>query len=73
MTFPEVFPAILTGTRVRRDAWGARRAVCILPTPWGGNGEIFAMVDLANKGDVPPYPFSPKGDDLRADDWSACS
>lgn len=39
--------------------------------PWNGKDEVLAMVDRANKGDVPAYPYSPSGEDVRAADWTA--
>ncbi|WP_062114011.1 Thoeris anti-defense Tad2 family protein [Aureimonas sp. AU40] len=70
MDFPAAMRAVLAGDAVRRDAWGPRRAVRLLKAPWNGTDEILAMVDRLNRGDVPPYPYGPRGEDVRGTDWT---
>lgn len=69
MTFPEAISAVIAGASVRRSAWSPRRAIRLMPVPWSGEEEALLLFDVANKGDVQPYPYHPKGDDMRAVDW----
>lgn len=71
MTFPEAMTSIIAGASVRRAAWGVRRMLRLAPTPWnGGETESLLVMDRMNKGDVPPYPYTPTGADVRGSDWS---
>lgn len=69
MTFPEAMAAVLAGAAVRRDEWGKRRAVKLMVEPWNGETERLLLFDLSGKGDVPPFPYSMTGADVRGDDW----
>lgn len=69
MTFPEAMQAVIDGGTVRREAWGPRRMVRLTVTPWNGETESLLVMDRLNKGDVPPFPFTPKGEDVRGNDW----
>ena len=68
MRFAEAIAAMIDGSSARRAAWGPRRAVKLAPAPWCGE-ERLLVFDLMNKGDVPPHPWPPKGEDVRGDDW----
>ena len=67
MTFPEAMAEILAGNTVRADHWGPRRAIRLTLEPWNGERERVLFCDL--KGEVPPFPYSPTGDDVRSDQW----
>lgn len=70
MTFPEAMAAVLEGATVQRAAWNPRRVVALSVVPWNGQDEALVVMDRANKGDVPPFPFTAKGADVRGEDWT---
>lgn len=70
MNFRDAMAAVTRGAAVRRDAWGRRRAVQILPLPWWPDDEALLLFDWTGAGDVQPFPYTMKGDDIRAEDWS---
>jgi hypothetical protein len=61
--------AVIDGLSVRRAAWNPRRMVRLVTTPWNGETESLLVMDILKKGDVPPFPFNPKGEDVRGQDW----
>lgn len=70
MTFAEAMAALARGDAVRRDAWGPRRAIRVMPRPWWPEDDALLLFDRTGRGDVPPFPYLMTGDDVRADDWS---
>lgn len=69
MNFGEAMTEVMHGGSVRRAGWGARRAIRLMVEPWNGERERVLIFDRTKKGDVPPFPFSPSGEDVRTDDW----
>lgn len=69
MTFPEAMSAVIGGGAVRRESWGVRRMILLALAPWNGGDEALLIMDRMNRGDVPPYPYTPTGADVRGTDW----
>lgn len=69
MTFAEAMRAVQDGAAVRRDGWGQRRAIRVMPRPWSPEGSALLLFDLAGTGTVPPFPYVMTGADVGADDW----
>ncbi|QKC89949.1 hypothetical protein EB230_17210 [Mesorhizobium sp. NZP2234] len=69
MNFPEAMAAVLAGATVQRAEWNPRRTVRLAICPWNGTDEALVVFDKNKLGDVPPFPFTAKGADVRGDDW----
>jgi hypothetical protein len=68
--FGEAMAAASSRLAVRRDAWGARRAVQLQTCPWNGEREALLLFDRSGRGDVPAFPYTMSGEDVLATDWS---
>ncbi|AZO67645.1 hypothetical protein [Mesorhizobium sp. M6A.T.Cr.TU.016.01.1.1] len=48
---------------------GTLAAPCVSVVPWNGVDEALVVFDKNKLGDVPPFPFTAKGADVRGADW----
>lgn len=71
MTFPEAMQGVIAGANARREIWKPRRMIGLAAAPWHPDQTAALLVmDREARGDYPPFPYTPTGEDVTANDWS---